>query len=167
MGKSDGRKKSTFCLAVEMLTHAFSRNMERASLIAGDLDFEPVVDSLIRLGTYVQMRYERSSAARDLHMAADFGQEMTLMTYYNWSVTEFIQLHPLPKGCFGDFPPSNAKIVKYGTTGSDKVDLFTDGNEFFLFAASYKDHKQLLVRFTSATFLEKYFEAVFGKIDWK
>ena len=34
-------------IAVDMLTHPFDRNMERATLLAGDLDFKPLLDALV------------------------------------------------------------------------------------------------------------------------
>jgi uncharacterized LabA/DUF88 family protein len=42
-GKRLRQKEVDVQLAVDMLTQAFAKNMNRATLIAGDLDFRPVV----------------------------------------------------------------------------------------------------------------------------
>jgi uncharacterized LabA/DUF88 family protein len=55
------QKKVDVLLAVEALDHAFRRNMAHAYLIAGDLDFAPLVDTLVRNGTYVTVMYEKTS----------------------------------------------------------------------------------------------------------
>ncbi|MBI3669723.1 MAG: NYN domain-containing protein [Acidobacteria bacterium] len=64
------QKKVDVLLAVDVLTHAFQKNMTAACLIAGDLDFEPVVASLIHLGVYVRVMYDRKSIAPDLYRGA-------------------------------------------------------------------------------------------------
>ena len=43
------QKQVDVLLAVDMLNHAVLKNMSQAFLIAGDLDFKPVVDSLVGL----------------------------------------------------------------------------------------------------------------------
>src|SRR5262249_42700878 len=59
-GKSTRRKprrqkQVDVLLAVDMLKHAVRQNMYKAVLITGDLDFEPVVDTLVDLGIYVHL----------------------------------------------------------------------------------------------------------------
>lgn len=49
------QKRVDVQLAVECLMHAYTKNMWHASLIAGDLDFEPLVTALINLGTHVHV----------------------------------------------------------------------------------------------------------------
>jgi uncharacterized LabA/DUF88 family protein len=40
------QKEVDVLLAVDMLTHGFNRNMTHATLLAGDLDFRPIVEAL-------------------------------------------------------------------------------------------------------------------------
>jgi uncharacterized LabA/DUF88 family protein len=49
-GKPRRQKEVDVLLAVDMLSHAFDRNMKRAVLISGDLDFRPVVAEAVRRG---------------------------------------------------------------------------------------------------------------------
>src|SRR5436190_18336887 len=61
------QKEVDVLLAVDMLEHSFRKNMEVAVLLAGDRDFVPIVESLVRLGTYVYVVYEPQSASPELH----------------------------------------------------------------------------------------------------
>ena len=63
-------------LAVDMLVHGFNKNMRKAVLLAGDLDFRPIVEVLVQHGVFVEIWYERTSASKELPMAADFGKEL-------------------------------------------------------------------------------------------
>src|SRR5262245_52159773 len=44
------QKEVDVLLAVDMLNHGFRQNFDRAVLVTGDLDFKPVVESLVQLG---------------------------------------------------------------------------------------------------------------------
>jgi hypothetical protein len=58
--------------------------MARVSLITGDLDFLPSLDSIVKLGTYVTVMYEPKSAARGLYAAADGAYPIGFMDVYSW-----------------------------------------------------------------------------------
>ena len=64
-GKKKRQKKVVILLAVDMLSFAHSRVIDGAILIAGDLDFAPIVDELVRTGTRVHVYYNPRGAARD------------------------------------------------------------------------------------------------------
>ena len=101
-------------LAVDMLTHAFHKNMTRAGLISGDLDFRPVVKSLVYLGTYVTVHHEKHSEARDLYRAADWGREINLYTWHSWSARSLCLNRP-----FGADSSASGVGTEPGTAGSD------------------------------------------------
>jgi uncharacterized LabA/DUF88 family protein len=82
-GKKRQQKEVDILLAVDMLTHGFDRNMEKAVLLAGDLDFRPIVEALVRRGVFVEVWYDRSSIAQDLPGAADFGREIRLRQFHS------------------------------------------------------------------------------------
>jgi uncharacterized LabA/DUF88 family protein len=58
-------------LAVDMLTHAFRRNMEHAVLYTGDQDFAPLVRALVDAGTYVTLRAVTRSCSDELRALCD------------------------------------------------------------------------------------------------
>jgi uncharacterized LabA/DUF88 family protein len=95
-GKRRQQKEVDILLAVDMLTHGFDRNMEKAVLVAGDLDFRPIVEALVRRGVFVEVWYHRSSIAQDLPGAADFGHEIRLRQFHSWNTEAFRDAHRLP-----------------------------------------------------------------------
>lgn len=58
-------------LAVDMLTHTFRKNMNRATLFTGDQDFKPLIDALISEGMYVTLWFPPGETNGELRSAAD------------------------------------------------------------------------------------------------
>jgi uncharacterized LabA/DUF88 family protein len=58
-------------LAVDALEHAARGNMQRAILFSGDLDFEPLLTSLVRMGVHTKLVYVPGHATQELRQAAD------------------------------------------------------------------------------------------------
>src|SRR5258708_30770666 len=83
--KEPRQKEVDILLAVDMLTHGFNGSMQKAVLVAGDLDFRRIVEALVRNGVFVEIWYRRTSIAPDLPGAADFGQEIRFRRLYEWS----------------------------------------------------------------------------------
>jgi uncharacterized LabA/DUF88 family protein len=82
------QKEVDVLLAVDMLTHSFSKNMDEAVLLAGDLDFRPVVESVVRLGTRVSVAFERKTVASELLKEADVEREISITDLCNWIAFE-------------------------------------------------------------------------------
>jgi NYN domain len=95
-GKRRSQKEVDVLLAVDMMTHAFNKNMTHAVLISGDLDFRPVVEALVRSGVFVDVWYEKSTAAKDLPGAADFGSEVNWHMLYGWNTQSFREKYRPP-----------------------------------------------------------------------
>lgn len=70
-GKKRRQKKVDILIAVHMLSHAFRGNMERATLLAGDLDFEPLLESMVQNGMMVTLWHPTTKVVPDLLHAAD------------------------------------------------------------------------------------------------
>src|SRR5205823_6397478 len=70
------RKVGAPGLTVDMLEHSSHKNMDNALLVAGDEDFTPLVESVVRLGIWVEVYYDPRSAAEELYAAADRGIPM-------------------------------------------------------------------------------------------
>jgi len=165
------QKKVDVLLAVEALDHGFRRNMDTACLIAGDLDFAPLVDSLVRLGIVVRVYYEKRSAARELYAAADVGQPITLTTLYSWSEASFRAKHPLPDRQVNAGPPPNLQagyqLVKQGHLNGESIQLWKEkGSDcHLLFLPSYQG-VSLQVSDSDRSRLERFVEIEYGSIDW-
>jgi uncharacterized LabA/DUF88 family protein len=83
-------------LAVDALLHAFNKNILTATLIAGDLDFKPLVQALVSLGIRTKVIYEKRSSQPAFYRAADETEQITLHRAWEWSTDAFRNAHPLP-----------------------------------------------------------------------
>jgi uncharacterized LabA/DUF88 family protein len=72
------QKKIDILIAVDVLTHTFLRNMDEAVLLTGDLDFKPLIDSLVLQGMKVTLWYPPGSTSSDLISAADFSLPLSI-----------------------------------------------------------------------------------------
>jgi uncharacterized LabA/DUF88 family protein len=127
-----GQKRVDVLLAVEMLSHAFNHNMEQAILIAGDDDFTPLVEELLRHGTYVQVWSDRRSGSLHLMHTADTGRRMSYRFYWHLASTSFRKEHPLPEEV-GSYDRMNGeRIVEDGLCkGDQKVEILEYGGFFY------------------------------------
>jgi len=107
------QKKVDVQLAVDALEHAFLQNMSHMILVAGDLDFAPLVECLVRVGTQVTVMYERSAAA-DFYRAADINTEIRLNQVHGWCSQPFQKHHPLPAASVGGTLPAARYVVQRG-----------------------------------------------------
>jgi uncharacterized LabA/DUF88 family protein len=81
MSGKDGKarqKQVDIMISVHMLSHTIRGNMEKTTLIAGDLDFKPLIDELIREGMYVTLMFDKRSANEELIYAADARKKLLL-----------------------------------------------------------------------------------------
>ena len=83
--KRKRQKQVDVQLAVDMLTHGFGRNMSQAVLLSGDLDFRPVIETLVNMGVNTNVWYEARSASKGLYRAADVATPITALQAFNWS----------------------------------------------------------------------------------
>jgi uncharacterized LabA/DUF88 family protein len=95
-GRKREQKEIDVSMAVDMLTHGFNGTMTKAVLLAGDLDFRPVVEALVRQGVFVEVWYHRNSVAEELHGSADFGREIRFRQLYEWNTQTFKDTHRVP-----------------------------------------------------------------------
>jgi uncharacterized LabA/DUF88 family protein len=164
-GNRKRQKKVDVLLAVEALDHAFRKNIQQVCLITGDLDFSPLVDSLVRLGTYVKVMYEPRSAARELYAAADAACPIGIWEVYNWSSADFQQRHPIPQSVGGSQKPAGV-VLKTGTSQNKLVELYEQNGTYYIYAPMW-EHHSLEVKFTDPVLLERYFGMRFAPIEWR
>ena len=90
-GRLNQQKEVDVLLAVDMMNHAFSRNMTKAVLISGDRDFRPVVQGVaITAGTYVEVMYRKETGSKPLGRAADLVRYLDCIQLIQWTAV----LHP-------------------------------------------------------------------------
>jgi hypothetical protein len=69
--------------------------------IAGDEDFKPLIDALVREGMFVGLWYERRSASEDLVAAADARRRFNVYEIHSQLSQPFRAARPLPNRYIG------------------------------------------------------------------
>ena len=85
-----------------MFRHATSRVIDKAVLVTGDLDFRPVVESLVQLGVVVQLAYDPLVTAKELQHAADLRMPLNVDLWMQFCSNKFQKSHPMPSRWLGD-----------------------------------------------------------------
>lgn len=161
------QKEVDILLAVDALDHAFRRNMSEVTLLAGDLDFAPLVEALVQLGVWVEIWYDPRSVGKRLLEVADKRIPIQFHDYYNRSTQAFRTSHPLPTHT-QDVPAHVEAIpgyvlLKTGNSGTQGVRLFRHENEHLLVVDGATPW---LLSHADAAVLENYFNAVHGQLVW-
>lgn len=117
------QKKVDVMIAVDMLTHAFRRNMQRCTLLTGDLDFKPLVDALVSDGMHVTLWYPPRKTSRELIASADARRQLDVRSIYD-------SLRPIGRGLFR--LPTGSGEPDRGDLGMVIESWTIDGDEFRL-----------------------------------
>lgn len=169
-GDKSRQKMIDTMMAVDLLTHSHRKNAAYMTLIAGDLDFKPIVDALVQNGTYVILLYDHRHASADLIDSADSRIPITIRYLYNCSTAPFRDGHQIP--AYHSEPDTHlidgCELVEKG--------IMNDGTGLEL----YKKEAKFVVAFqpTAATasrdyiiysrrdVLERYLEDHYGPFTW-
>lgn len=169
VGKKIRQKKVDVLLAVEMLDHSFRKNMTAAFLLAGDGDFVPLVEAVIRLGTWVQVFYRTTGASKELYSASDLGVPIGFDDLWSWGSNEIKEKYPLPATTHHDagFGMSLPRNMKQGTTaGGEMLTLAEQGSSGEFFILVQKRGGVTLIKHKDRNALENYYYEKYGVINW-
>jgi len=120
--KGPSQKEVDVQIAVDMLTHAANKRMDRAVLVSGDLDFRPVVQSVSELGVIVVLRYDPKATAEDLINACDIRRPLSIDDWWWFMSDSFRTAYPLPKRTTTwGWPIEYSIILKTGSVGGRKA----------------------------------------------
>jgi len=162
------QKEVDILLAVDALEHAFRRNLSAVTLWAGDLDFVPLVDSLVRSGTWVEIFYDKRSFAQRLLDAADKATPFEFHSYYSLTDTAFRHAHPLPNLVqVANWDPISQghQLQRVGTFGGRQVGHYERHGEHAFYAPIGGGGADLM-SCQDAAVLENYFVVRFGQVAW-
>ena len=95
-GKAAQQKEVDVLLACDMLTHAYRKNMDRLGFVAGDQDFRPLLDAVVRDGMYVTLIYDPVHTSTDLINMADARRALDCLSFWRLFSTDFMTRHPMP-----------------------------------------------------------------------
>jgi uncharacterized LabA/DUF88 family protein len=114
--KGTTQKEVDILIAVDMLTHTHRKNMEEITFIAGDLDFRPLVEAIVREGMYINLKYGLGSIAEELLDAVDFAEAITPFDLLAMCTESFRRETPIPQISQKIGPPSG-DILELGYRG--------------------------------------------------
>src|SRR5262249_8994101 len=152
-------------LAVDMLTHGFNGNMGKAVLVDGDLDFRPVVESLVRAGVFVEVWYEPRSAARELPGAADYGRKLDFSALYRWSDYSFQSNYHRPEGNNGTQSVAGSTTVRTGTFDGRPANLVLTPTGDYILSVDQANGSYWL-KHRQRDVLERFASISLGTIQW-
>jgi len=162
--KEPRQKEVDILIAVDMLTHGFNRNMRRAALLAGDLDFRPLVEASVQAGVFVELWYEKTSTNENLYWAADQGRPIEWQNLYDWNTDAFRLANCLPAITGGGNYLISSQIAR-GTCAGRSVELIKLAEKGPFVLHPLPNSNQSL-KHTDRQVLERYFSMKHGPIVW-
>lgn len=164
------QKQIDTMMAVDMLAHSYRKNASEVTLLAGDLDFKPVIDALVQDGMYVDLWYVRKHASKELIESADRRQPISILILNQWLTDKFRKQYPLPVP--HSTPENEARdhvLVLDGTMESGKkVELYQkDGSFLIAFEEGHNEGYRMYLRGPDRAILEKYVDEAFESFLWR
>ena len=176
-GRRRQQKEVDVLFAVDVLMHSFNKNMATAVLLAGDRDFRPVVESIVRLGTYVTLAYSPRDTSKELVRAADTEHPITVSTLCQWmDVPSSDRRFHFPSTYFsnsvdGENPihrmsPAPA-MLRTGLIGSEsfQIEHHRITNDFYT-SVRHDRNRFRITHFNNEEKLLAYLESLYGEINW-
>jgi uncharacterized LabA/DUF88 family protein len=94
--RGSSQKEIDILIAVDMLTHAYRRNMDQIRFIAGDLDFRPLLEAAVGDGMHVTLWYGAQKTNVDLIYAADSKVPIDIYRLFDFCLPQFRERCKLP-----------------------------------------------------------------------
>jgi len=165
------QKAVDIMIAVDMLRHSFRRNMNRATLLTGDMDFKPLVDALIQEGMFTTILFDPRNTSKELLYASDSNQVLSLTNLYNYATNNFREKYPVPK--LSQIHRSEMQkdsgfnLTKQGVFNNEQILLYFNGTEYTVIFKQ-KNNPNIIGTFNNEEYLLKWVEYEYnGKIIWK
>ena len=170
---SEGRirqKQVDIMIAVDMLTHAFNRNMHRATLLTGDLDFKPLIDALVQNGMYVTLWYDPTNTNKELIYASDAKRKLDVSTVHGLADDQFQAQFKIPSAhAQREMSVTGWVVMKSGTTEyGQKITLYQKDNQYLIV---YREHRGpryfIYIEYKDLDFLEKFVTSTHCNFSWE
>lgn len=168
-GKRAQQKEIDILIAVDMLTHTYRRNMHRATFIAGDQDFRPLVEAIVRDGMFIELWYGSASVSSELMLAVDAHFKMSPYFIHGKLDRKYRDRYSLPQH-FGSPDKSTEEgiLIECGTDAdNNSIELYQSNEQFILIRPDdYNDGYFLHMRHPDLDFLKKIHQLTYTKCDW-
>ena len=168
-GSRTRQKQVDVQIAVDLLTHSYGKNMHRAAFIAGDQDFKPLVEAVVRDGMFIEIWFERSSASVDLLDAADARRPLDVYTIQPYLPNLFRDAHPLPRRWVeAGRNVGAAKLERTGECAAGNAELYRGGDEYMIVRPDQEvEGRFLYMTHPKLALLEQVSSSVDGEIAWQ
>ncbi len=166
------QKAVDIMIAVDMLRHSFRKNMDKATLLTGDLDFKPLLDALILEGMFTTLWYDPRITSKELLYSADSNQVLLPSFLYHISTDSFKASHPAPQlSAGGDeqyFQKRFKLPVAKGKLNSGEISLYiNEMQDEFCLVYFERRIGYRFATFKDREYLNQWFEFEYnGKINW-
>lgn len=166
-GKRARQKEVDILIAVDMLTHTYRRNMHRVAFIAGDQDFRPLVEAVVREGMFIELWYEPTSASSELIFAADAHRPLEPFTFHGWLERHYRNAHPMPESCSQPDRDTECGILIAQATGELCAELYKTPHRYVLLQPdTFNDGYFVHMRHPDVEFLKRIHARTFGNVEW-
>jgi uncharacterized LabA/DUF88 family protein len=161
------QKEVDILLAVDMLNHAARQNAKQMTLLSGDRDFRPVIESLVQMGIYVEVAGDARHTSSVLSEAADYYRQLTISDYFQWSSLRQQTAFPIPTiGLTTTINLDGYRPVKEGILEGATVELHHKPGQY-LFIIKKSSDEILFSTFGDEERLLAFCDLRFNKIIWK
>ena len=168
VGNKARQKEVDVKLSVDMLTHTLRGNMSKATLLAGDLDFNPVIEFLIEEGMWVILWCNPNTASGTLIHAADELRKFNIATIREALPEKIKQDCQVPSLDIGEYPPLGNPTKTGITSSSEKVEMQEGSEKTIIQIYRNETEKRSKYQGTNTNFLVNWIENTEEiKIEWK
>jgi hypothetical protein len=160
-GVGSSKKKVDVMLTVDMLTHAFRKNMHKATLLTGDNDFKPLIDALVQDGMFVTLWYPTGETSAELMQAADARKPLNIAVLHQLLTSTSQAAIKIPHAYHQRPDINHGQQITSWTSEAKEHALFKDGQEFIV----TKEHdalNKLCIRHHNYELLRVYANETFG-----
>lgn len=167
--KGTTQKEVDILIAVDMLTHTYRKNMEAITFIAGDLDFRPLVEAIVRDGMFINLRYGQGSIADELLDAVDFAQEITPFDLWAMCTDAWRRSTAIPQIETKMGPPHGGVLEQGSRGGEILATMYGPDHADLCWKISFYLGRDMQrhYRDSDPVRLKKIFEACHGVMTWQ
>ena len=158
-------------IAVDMLRHSFRKNMNKAVLLTGDMDFKPLLEALIQEGMHTTLFYYPKKTSKELLYVADSSDIFSVSRIYNMTTENFKQKHPAPTIFTEEIKVFKEKwethLKRKGLFFDKEICLFQNNNDFAMLYYNVNTGRQQMASFKEEKMLINWIEYEYnGIINW-
>lgn len=155
-------------ISIDMLRHTFRKNMHKAALIAGDLDFLPLLDALVMEGMFTTLWYSSNSISTDLLNSTDSVKRIKIAQVHQLLSKEDKLRFPIPKMLTTKINiDEKDELIKSGSINNFEIDIYKVGENYKAISNKRSNGIGTESTYTDVDKLTFYLEDFYGsKIIW-